>query len=64
MNGISTTFDIGNFIHHQVVEKKQKNPFTINIKIQPICQIIKLICLIGLQCFDAVGWAAGRASGL
>jgi len=22
------------------------------------------ILLIGLQCFDAVGWAAGRASGL
>jgi len=24
MNGISTTFDIGNFIHHQVVEKNKK----------------------------------------
>ena len=22
------------------------------------------ICFCGLQCFDAVGWAAGRASGL
>ena len=41
MNGISTTFDKGNFIHHQVVEKNKKKQFTINIKIQPICQIIK-----------------------
>jgi len=23
-----------------------------------------LLLLFGLQCFDAVGWAAGRASGL
>ena len=22
------------------------------------------IAIVGLQCFDAVGWAAGRASGL
>ena len=22
------------------------------------------LCYLGLQCFDAVGWAAGRASGL
>jgi len=22
------------------------------------------ICMLSLQCFDAVGWAAGRASGL
>jgi len=25
---------------------------------------LKLIMLLSLQCFDAVGWAAGRASGL
>ena len=23
-----------------------------------------LLCCVGLQCIDAVGWAAGRASGL
>jgi len=23
-----------------------------------------IVCLVCLQCFDAVGWAAGRASGL
>jgi len=23
-----------------------------------------LVCLVCLQCFDAVGWVAGRASGL
>jgi len=22
------------------------------------------VCTVGLQCFDTVGWAAGRASGL
>jgi len=26
--------------------------------------IMTFICLQCLQCFDAVGWAAGRASGL
>jgi len=28
------------------------------------CQLNYLIVFISLQCFDAVGWAAGRASGL
>ena len=26
--------------------------------------IVIVIVIIGLQCFDTVGWAAGRASGL
>ena len=26
--------------------------------------VVVVISLLGLQCFDAVGWAAGRASGL
>ena len=25
---------------------------------------VKRLCVLCLQCFDAVGWAAGRASGL
>jgi len=30
----------------------------------PVCIVLSsLFCFI-LQCFDAVGWAAGRASGL
>ena len=31
-----------------------------------IADIMELFtcCICGLQCFDAVGWAAGRASGL
>ena len=30
----------------------------------PAVIIIIIIVIICLQCFDAVGWAAGRASGL
>jgi len=26
--------------------------------------ILSFVCALHLQCFDAVGWAAGRASGL
>jgi len=29
-----------------------------------MCCLILLTYLLGLQCFDAVGWVAGRASGL
>ena len=28
------------------------------------CSIRRVICDLCLQCFDVVGWAAGRASGL
>ena len=37
-------------------------------KVGLVCMIIFVICslvaYVFLQCFDAVGWAAGRASGL
>jgi len=29
-----------------------------------ICSLFLLTVIICVQCFDAVGWAAGRASGL
>jgi len=29
-----------------------------------IMSIVLLFCLVGFHCFDAVGWAPGRASGL
>jgi len=32
-------------------------------QLERLIQVLHLACLI-LQCFDAVGWAAGRASGL
>ena len=35
---------------------------TINIVVAII--VIIIVCFDCLQCFDAVGWAAGRASGL
>jgi len=31
----------------------------------PVCIVLSFHCSVScLQCFDAVGWAAGRASGL
>jgi len=37
----------------------------IGLQISNLCFIIIFLkCIIILQCFDTVGWAAGRASGL
>jgi len=33
------------------------------LQLIPLCQIITLLHIYCLQCVDAVGWAAGRASG-
>ena len=35
-----------------------------HIKVKPRICILFILCLTCLQCFDAVGWVAGRASGL
>jgi len=38
----------------------------VSLSVRPsVCLFLSLcLCLFCLQCFDAVGWAAGRASGL
>jgi len=41
----------------KLVDQQSSSPAVIII-------IIIIIVIICLQCFDAVGWAAGRASGL
>ena len=39
-------------------------PFVTSVAVCLQCICLQFICLQSLQCFDTVGWAAGRASGL
>jgi len=47
---------------HKILKIAEKDKQNLMIIIIFIPQV--LLLLFGLQCFDAVGWAAGRASGL
>ena len=52
---------------------RQMGALFVKLSVRYFCQDYLLVscldfhfsfCLVGLQCFDAVGWVAGRASGL
>ena len=57
-------------VYRELKASKQRVPLTIPLLRFVVCFlcfykiIISFVLALCLQCFDAVGWAAGRASGL